>query len=488
MGTDKSNGTSSSQQDSFGSLKAIGKAPAWLFKRIWKSVLILLIGFAIINGIATLVFGRRFQFEVSALKAKGYPVSMAAFGENPVPDARNGAVIYAKAFDLLHSKQPDTVNNALNNLLESETKYVEPRPIEPIPVPASPPVSWAEARQAAESVKGIILLTQEALSKPECKFPVNWKDGINAKFPHLARWRDLIRALCAQSLIEAHDGKMDEALSTIDLALRSSKAAKDEPTLIATLVTIACTRISDNTLRAILKYDTPTESQSKKLFDALSMTDYRPEFANAVKSEITLGLWVFDYSLKTGIYNTLPTVFGFSGDAEKPTSTIRITRSIASYAWRPMLYVDGSIYLKHMVVNAQVAAKPYREAAQQIENSESEQLPQYAIVTRIMTPIYTKGSSRVDSTRAQTALTQILLASLVYKSKTGSYPESIAQLRSKINWTIPVDPFTGRDFIYKRTPNGFQAYSIGSNLKDDGGRPAKEHYNPDDGDIVLNWE
>ncbi len=491
MGTDKFNGTSSSQQDSFGSFKAIGRAPAWLFKRIWKSILMLLIGFVIINGIATLVLGRRFHSEVAALKAKGYPVSMAAFGENPVPDARNGAVVYTKAFDLLYSKQPNTVNNALNNLLKSETGVKEPRPPMPTSVPSPPPatsVSWAEARRAAESVNGIIPLTQEALSKPECKFPVNWKDGINAKFPHLIRLRQLTRALCAQSLIDAHDGKMDEALSTMDLALRSSKAAKDEPTLIATLVTLSCTRTASDTLRAILKYDTPTASQSKKLFDLLSKTDYRTEFAYAVKSEIALGLWVFDYTLKNGVSGILETTGNASNPGEQPTTLVRMGRGISDYAWRPMLYVDGGIYLKHTITNAQAAAEPYRDAVKQIEVNQSTHLPQYAIVSRILTPIFSKGSILVDSTRAQTALTQILLASQFYKSKTGSYPESIAQLRSKITWTLPVDPYTGKDFIYKRNPNGFQAYSIGSNLKDDGGRPAKEHYNPDDGDIVLYWE
>ena len=488
-GSRKMNYTSSSQQDSFGSLKAIGRAPGWLFRRIWKSILMLLIGFVIINGIATLVLGRRFYSEVAALKAKGYPVSMAAFGDNPVPDARNGAVVYAKAFDLLYSKQSNRVNDTLDSFLKSETEVKEPRLPMPTPIPPQPsPVSWVQARQAAESVKGIIPLTQEALSKPECKFPVNWKDGIGAKFPHLARWRQLTRALCAQSLLYAHDGKMNEALSTIDLALRSSKAAKDEPTLITTLVTIACTRISDNTLRAILKYDTPTESQSKKLFDLLSRTDYRPEFAYAVKSEIALGLWVFDYTLKNGVSGILETTGNANNPGEQPTALIRMARGISDYAWRPMLYVDGGIYLKHTITNAQAAAKPYRDAVHQIEVNQSTQLPQYAIVSRILTPVLSMGSIKVDSTRAQTALTQILLASNVYKSKTGSYPESIAQLRTKVNWAIPVDPYTSKDFIYKRTPNGFQAYSIGSNLKDDGGRPAKEHYNPDDGDIVLNWE
>jgi hypothetical protein len=32
------------------------------------------------------------------------------------------------------------------------------------------------------------------------------------------------------------------------------------------------------------------------------------------------------------------------------------------------------------------------------------------------------------------------------------------------------DVFTGRPFIYRRTPEGFVLYSVGDNLKDDGGR------------------
>jgi len=47
-------------------------------------------------------------------------------------------------------------------------------------------------------------------------------------------------------------------------------------------------------------------------------------------------------------------------------------------------------------------------------------------------------------------------------------------LRSRLGWKLPQDPFSGKDFVYKRQGKGFLLYSIGENLKDDGGLAAPE--------------
>jgi uncharacterized protein YfaT (DUF1175 family) len=39
---------------------------------------------------------------------------------------------------------------------------------------------------------------------------------------------------------------------------------------------------------------------------------------------------------------------------------------------------------------------------------------------------------------------------------------------------VPVDPFTGKQLVYRREGEGFVVYSLGSNLKDDGGRSTWE--------------
>ena len=60
------------------------------------------------------------------------------------------------------------------------------------------------------------------------------------------------------------------------------------------------------------------------------------------------------------------------------------------------------------------------------------------------------------------------------------------ELEPRILSKLPKDPFTGKGYIYKRKGKGFIIYSLGDNLRDDGGlrRKAREK----DYDIVWKCE
>jgi hypothetical protein len=83
-------------------------------------------------------------------------------------------------------------------------------------------------------------------------------------------------------------------------------------------------------------------------------------------------------------------------------------------------------------------------------------------------------------------LTQILLAAQRYKARHGQYPETMAQVRSVGIADIPMDPFSDKDFVYKRTAKGFTVYSVGTDFTDDGGVSWSSDYSHRD--IVLYWE
>jgi hypothetical protein len=53
----------------------------------------------------------------------------------------------------------------------------------------------------------------------------------------------------------------------------------------------------------------------------------------------------------------------------------------------------------------------------------------------------------------------------------GGYPESLSELAPDILADVPLDPFTGRNLVYRRLPAGYQLYSVGPDRIDDGGRP-----------------
>lgn len=56
-----------------------------------------------------------------------------------------------------------------------------------------------------------------------------------------------------------------------------------------------------------------------------------------------------------------------------------------------------------------------------------------------------------------------------------------------LGWKIPEDPFSGKDFIYKRQEKGFILYSIGRNMKDDGGKESPNS-DPDRYDMVWRMD
>jgi len=56
-----------------------------------------------------------------------------------------------------------------------------------------------------------------------------------------------------------------------------------------------------------------------------------------------------------------------------------------------------------------------------------------------------------------------------YKERTGSLPATLEALAPQLAGSLPVDPFSGRSYHYRPSGGSFVIYSVGLNLRDDGG-------------------
>jgi hypothetical protein len=65
---------------------------------------------------------------------------------------------------------------------------------------------------------------------------------------------------------------------------------------------------------------------------------------------------------------------------------------------------------------------------------------------------------------------RIGIAARLYKLREERWPETISALVPDLPAGEPLDPFTGKPFIYRAAKDGLLVYSLGSNEKDDGGR------------------
>jgi hypothetical protein len=79
------------------------------------------------------------------------------------------------------------------------------------------------------------------------------------------------------------------------------------------------------------------------------------------------------------------------------------------------------------------------------------------------------AQSVLDNAAALLAGEEIACALELYRRERGAYPDALASLTPAYLPEVPLDPYTGRDFVYKVTPEGYTLYALGPDEVDDGG-------------------
>ncbi len=91
--------------------------------------------------------------------------------------------------------------------------------------------------------------------------------------------------------------------------------------------------------------------------------------------------------------------------------------------------------------------------------------------------------------KAEVQSVPVIIAALRFKIDKGRYPEDLAELQQfGYIKEIPIDPFSERPLVYKRTADDFTLYSVGQNFEDDGGqvyRDEKGKLHDEEGDAVF---
>lgn len=111
-----------------------------------------------------------------------------------------------------------------------------------------------------------------------------------------------------------------------------------------------------------------------------------------------------------------------------------------------------------------------REIAKPVAQQHHLDLPEHTLNRLFVNDllIYVRNAA---ITEARIKLIACAAAVSAYRLKHGTYPESLAKAGvSDLNR----DPFTGCEFVYKPTPNGFLLYSVGMDGKDNGGHRVPE--------------
>lgn len=440
----------------------------------WICLFGLLILLVMMHAMLSHTLGRGIQPRLAAIRAKGSVASYEDLAKIRVPPAENAALVYEQAFRFVVGPSAHKDFDTLDTFLRPHERTTNPK-------------LWDDARQIVSRYQLVFPLAEQAAARPKCWFETNWLAGPGAVFPYYCPIRKIPMLLAADAVLQAKDGRMDEAAHSVDLGFKTALSLKSEPTLMGVLIRARMIGVTSRALREIAQQGDISESQARAIYDTLGAQDLGPGYVKALEGERALCLWVFDEARRNpSVIKSL-----WSSSSANPANPVW---QVAGYAWRPALNKDEMLYLDYYDKLIARAGLSWREVKTNPRCADPDPVfPKYALISNILCPVFTSSRRVRDDAIAHTAGSQILLALVTYKHRYGSYPSNLGTLRTRLGWTIPLDPFSGREFVYKPRDNGFLLYSLGGNLKDDGAQPlpsstppgSTEYYTDLDGRIVL---
>lgn len=446
-------------------------------RRTWFEILLIFFIVAVVavvvgyTAISTKWNGRA-QDELAKIRAKGEPITCAELAPPPVPDQINAALIYQQAFTMLPVSSSGNDSQIIDTVITKEERIKDPS-------------LWDKSRQILVRNRQLMDTIAEAARRPKCRFPVKWEDGAAALLPHYSKIREIARWEAADALVKAKYGDMAGSILASEIGLSVSESIKDEPILISLLVRASMVNITLTSLHDSLELGKINDSQAWQLDAALARIRLDEAFVKAMIGERAQGLWVFDSLRKNGPV-TMEALTG--GDSQQIMQNIPmylVSRRIG----QPIFNADKTCYLRYMGKQIELARKPYYKVAADIADFDpATDAPAYAPITKIFCPVFSRARLGSERGMANIAVTRAGLGVVTYKNKFGTYPQTLSELNAKLGWTLPKDPFSGKDLKYKKTANGFVIYSIGSNMVDEGGKvPDKKSNDQDAGDVVWKF-
>lgn len=376
---------------------------------------------------------------IAEMKAKGRPTSVQDLKSKSKPDARNAAVIYEGIFKQLGSGMD--IDDPIFHHFMSQRK--------------TDPSLWPEAHEAVGRYQQLIPLIEEAVSKDRCSFVHTWADDPDQEFMYTKHLRFLNRMLGAMSILDSRNGRIDESMHDIELGFQLSESLNQDPWIMAQLSRLSMIAQSGARLRDVANFESIDETDIQRFYNMLSRIDLQPGIEKAFDNEVAVGITT---------YNSFGAELAPKGGYP-----------IAEFMHIPHsddLYKDELYYLKYMQICIDAIHSPYyRLKGKRVSMPKPPK--SLIVLSDTMISLVEGIWWKRDMGTAEVSGSRILLALMAYRNRYGSYPASLDQLRSKIRWVIPEDPFAGKDFIYKTKGKGFLLYSLGPNLKDDSGVPHK---------------
>ncbi len=337
--------------------------------------------------------------------------------------------------------------------------------------------------------------------------PYNWfeynnkneTDGmIGVLLPHLAEFRRLAHSLRWRAYLCAEKGQYQDAFSDIKSCYRLGQHLRGDKTLIEQLVGIAIEALAVQTIRDILsqyQIDASILAALQKDFEQLIAGE------NFVVSLKTEKLFILDEVQRCftadrigGGHLYLQRVASFI-DGGKPEPFNEkfwpiLLRALFTHPNKEQTLESGNKFYDYaQEMTTQTPAKIRTEHPDL--NKEFERITKGNLLLELLAPAFQRIIEISFRCKTDVEATLTIIAISRYRQNKGAYPENLKELvTSGYIQELPIDSFSDKPLVYKKSGDDFILYSVGPNCVDDGGQSGKDDKGKpklwaDNGDAIL---
>ena len=355
------------------------------------------------------------------------------------PEETNGAPLYLKAFEkVTQIYREASLAEALAEVKVASRKR-------PLQLTADEQVLL---RGYVEKNREAIELLKEASHRPNNVFLPGVEEGLDLSSARL----QLITGFCGASRLLDVAANVSEGPERTELALaagRLAAASSSDPSLVSQLVS----RISQEIGVSILQ-ETLASFPEESLLEICSSP----------------GLDEIHASFERALYGE-----AYRATAELLKDSPRLNGKDLQSLKHPEAALDLAYFADTVGECAALLQRPYFEVRDQLQSLQMERVtgaPAYAELSKALLPGIIAAASYQAVNEGQAGTVQLAAALNLYQQRNGAYPSSLEDLRGVLP-VLPIDPCSGKSFLYRREGAGFVVYSVGVNGMDDGG-DAKE--------------
>ncbi len=353
-----------------------------------------------------------------------FVAGLCRYGHAAAPDPQDAAVLYYQAF-LVYQQPDDAMKPTVSDVAGGEAAPTD------------------EFRQYIAKNRAAIDLAIAATRLDTCSWGVRYSEGFNALMPHLAQIRNLARLVICDARIMAMDGKAEPALVRC-LAVRKMSRHVNDEILISYLVSVAMNSITDKAILDIAgsgQLSAAKLRQTKGILESMSGGKDAIRRAMAVEKDVALK------SMTADRIGELVQAGGASG-AEDIHKKLQEAGGEEFLTRCRKHYSDFIDAMTRIMTSDMPYAEGYAAMDKLVKDLEAATDEPSAVLTRLLGASIQKVYSMQMRDQGRVNAHLAALEILAVTAETGQLPPALPT-------GLPKDIYSGKDFLYGKTSQGF---------------------------------